>query len=440
MIWQRCWSDDIKMNDLLNEKDKQDLKNLKKKSKAILSEGLPPGWTAHLGEFFVALELLTKVAPTGHLYYFHKATRKSTYIRPLPDASGVETGVIIPPPPPLSLSQAQLDQPLTKSSFPNVLGIPEQSFPIANAEPWVRVVTRRQRQFVHNPETGVSLWTPPKEVLSAMHEEEKGNNPLNGLFGYSEQSSSEYDSSEDIYSSDNASDASVDPNSSVNANPDAFSTTLDNTEYTEDDIAWQLAAMGNNDFNTESVKELSKDEKIQQFKEMLRELDINPYHPWDQEISKIMMDTRYLLIDTMKERKELFEVFCKESIVEQRKEAESRPKRDPKISFITLLQDPRTPNMYWHEFRRKFKKEQEYKDYGLNDKEREKLFREYKEQMKYDIKKKEQDFQILLRTTPSVTKETTLFSLPDEVLSDLRYAVIPSEKLEEYISKYTRTI
>ncbi|CCJ31106.1 unnamed protein product, partial [Pneumocystis jirovecii] len=372
------------MNSTVNKSNGDDLKHLKKKSNILLSEELPPGWTAHL-------------APTGHLYYFHKATRKSTYIRPSVDTPAAAAQVIVPPPPPLPSPPIQSDQLVTGSSFPNVSGIPEQlsflsrfsrekvqdrpkyrSVHMTCAHCSCFQVTRRRRQFVHNLETGVSLWVPPEEVLLAMHEEEKNNNPLNSLFGYSEQSSSEYDSSDFTLDSDDASDAS-NPNVSANASHDAFFTTLDNTEYTEDDIAWQLAAMENNDFGAAPAQELSKDEKIKQFKEMLHELDINPYHPWDQEVSKIMMDPRYLLIDTMKERKELFEAFCKESVAQQKKEAESKPKRNPKISFIALLQDPQTPNMYWHEFRRKFRKEQEYKEFGLNDKEREKLFRAYQE-------------------------------------------------------------
>ncbi|KAG4305257.1 hypothetical protein PORY_001427 [Pneumocystis oryctolagi] len=406
---------------------------------------LPPGWTEHL-------------APTGHLYYFHRATKKSTYIRPSVDAVEARTNFIIPPPPPIPS-----DQPVIESNSSHVSNVPAQisflnqlirkkapdrpkyRFPISNAKPWVRVVTRYKRQFVHNPETGVSLWIPPPQVLSAMIDEKKINNSLNNSSENFDQSLNESDSFDensddsdisDAFSSD--SDGSSD--SSNNTSSSAVPVVPDGTEYTEDDIAWQFAAMENNSFDTVPEINLTKDERIKKFKEMLQELDIDPYHPWDKEVLKIMEDPRYLLINTMKERKELFQTFCKEFIAQQKKEAESRPKRNPKISFITLLQDPRTPNMYWHEFRRKFKKEQEYKEFGLNDKEREKLFRAYQEQMKYDNKKKEEDFQTLLKTTTSVTKDTTLSSLPDEILSDLRYAVIPSEKLEEYINKYTQTL
>ncbi|KAG5438510.1 hypothetical protein PCANB_002614 [Pneumocystis canis] len=403
-----------------------------------LTQPLPSGWTEHL-------------APTGHRYYYHRATKKSTYIRPTINVENNQKQCVpieeIASNQQIQLNCNDISEHSSRLSLPNQSirkkrsDRPKYRFPIVNATPWVRVITRRRYQFVYNPETGVSLWTPPAEVFSAMKKEEENSHFLDNILNIFNRSSNESDSSESSVDTHDSSYDSSDnsPDNSINAH-DTHSATFNNTEYTEDDIAWQLAAMENNISDTTSVMDFSKDEKILQFKIMLQELDVNPYHTWSQEVSKIAMDPRYLLIDTVKERKELFEEFCKEFIAQQKKEAKSRPKRDPKISFITLLQNPQTPNMYWHEFRRKFKKEQEYKDFGLNDKEREKLFRAYQEQMKYDSRKKEQDFQILLKTTASVTKDTTLLSLPDEVLSDLRYAVIPSEKLEEYINKYTQTL
>jgi hypothetical protein len=48
------------------------------------SPPLPPGWTEH-------------TAPTGHKYYYHAATKKSTYKRPVPEAPH-ETPPIAPEP------------------------------------------------------------------------------------------------------------------------------------------------------------------------------------------------------------------------------------------------------------------------------------------------------------------------------------------------------
>ncbi|EMR08227.1 hypothetical protein PNEG_03395 [Pneumocystis murina B123] len=403
-------------------------------------EPLPPGWTEHL-------------APSGHLYYYHKATRVSTYKRPCLDSlpekldntsSSGASMVLEKSEDKSSLLKKDASFPIDKeSSLRLKADRPKYKFPIVNAFPWVRVITKRRCQFVHNPETGVSLWVPPADVFEAMVHENKNGKLMNEVLDRFGESSSNSDDS--LYSSDTDDSSNACSNNENHASADDSCndpfTALDHTEYTENDIAWQLEAIENNSMiNIDPETEISEEEKALQFKIMLQELDVNPYHPWDQEVSKIVMDPRYFLINTMKGRKDLFEEFCKERIAQQKKEIESRPKRDPKISFITLLQIPQTSKMYWHEFRRKFKKEQEYKDFGMNDKEREKLFRAYQEQMKYDSKKKEQDFYALLKETSTVTKNTTLLSLPDEVLCDLRYAVIPSEKLEEYIDKYTKTL
>ncbi|KTW25745.1 hypothetical protein T552_03358 [Pneumocystis carinii B80] len=404
------------------------------------SEPLPPGWTQHL-------------APSGHLYYYHKETRVSTYKRPIHDSEGSklnntvlleETKVLEKSGEKSGLLEKNRSYPIGRErSRYGKTDRPKYKYPIAKAFPWVRVITKRRCQFVHNPETGVSLWVPPEEVYAAMIEEKKNGKDFSENLEGSEELSSESEESLNSFDTKDSSDVYHDEENEIREEDSCNepSTGLDHTEYTENDIAWQLEGMENNGMiYIENEMEMMEEEKALQFKTMLQELDVNPYHPWDQEVSKISMDPRYFLINTMKGRKDLFEEFCRERIAQQKKEIELRPKRDPKISFITLLQIPQTSKMYWHEFRRKFKKEQEYKDFGMNDKEREKLFRAYQEQMKYDSKRKEKDFYALLKETSTVTKNTTLLSLPDEVLCDLRYAVIPSEKLEEYIEKYTQSL
>ena len=52
---------------------------------------------------------------------------------------------------PATPTRPQLDRPKKKRAIPG-------------AEPWVLVVTKMGRSFVHNPTTKISLWAAPKDV------------------------------------------------------------------------------------------------------------------------------------------------------------------------------------------------------------------------------------------------------------------------------------
>lgn len=177
-------------------------KRMKSSAKSAGSS-LPPGWTEH-------------TAPTGHKYYYHKQSKKSTYTRPepepavaiatepfagLPDiTAGVDTAYptwtveysgqsngYLP-------SQTYQQRPVAGSYAPQTSSAPVQHVyeqqqnltaparrpnhqpqdrpkrkeHITNCKPWVLVYTRLGRRFVHNTTTGQSLWKFPTDVMTAV--------------------------------------------------------------------------------------------------------------------------------------------------------------------------------------------------------------------------------------------------------------------------------
>lgn len=58
-------------------------------------------------------------------------------------------------------------------------------------------------------------------------------------------------------------------------------------------------------------------------------------------------------------------------------------KLDPKIPYLAFLSERVTPKLYWPEFKRKFKKESEMNDRELVDKDREKLYCDHINQLKF---------------------------------------------------------
>ena len=167
-------------------------------------------------------------------------------------------------------------------------------------------------------------------------------------------------------------------------------------EFNEDDIAYQLAAMGQDygldpgeygageeDEAWEEGAEglaLTEEDSLALFNDMLDDHRISPYTPWETLISGgsgIIDDERYVALTTMKARKEAWQAWSRERISRLKEQREREEKKDPKIPFFAFLEKNATPKLYWQEFRRKFKGEREMKDSKVSDKDREKWYREY---------------------------------------------------------------
>ncbi|RPA83776.1 hypothetical protein BJ508DRAFT_223434 [Ascobolus immersus RN42] len=520
---------------------------------------LAPGWTEHK-------------APTGHKYYYNAATKQSTYTRPV--ATGPSPVTPAPPPPPafpaysaypqqqyqapprqsgplpyvpfepyqppqkhekrlatgaeagygLGLPTYKLEPTNTSSRTKKKGDSPKRKRVIPGAHPWVIVITKAGRQFVHNLDTRISLWKAPEEVqkwIDRMPEETEESRKeeriarrirkaREGLQKMEEQRLQAMGRLQPAQAKAGAASAT-----GANSTPAAASRAIggggggeaaefaaatervfDNTpkaaeddvdldlasdeeyvyeedeveakrakmahqddqpvEFTEEDIAWQLAQMQEEGGEYEEEEYYEEEEQvdpmvaINTFKEMLLELNVNPYGTWDSELNKIIDDDRYTALDTTKKRKEVFLEWCKDRIAYLKAEKEKEKKIDPKIPYLNLLVEKATGKLYWPEFKRKYRKEQAMKDIKLSDKEREKLFRDYVSHLKISPALRENDLKKLLRSIPlsQLNASTTLTTLPDSILTDIRYHVFspdpskaPSTKLrDELITQHIATL
>lgn len=179
-------------------------------------------------------------------------------------------------------------------------------------------------------------------------------------------------------------------------------------EFNEEDIAYQLEAMGEEyGLDTEEYGEGEKDEYGEEeeegvaddgeeglaltnedarnlFCDLLDDFKINPYAPWEKLIEEghIIEDPRYTVLPNMKARREVHGIWSRDRIQKLKEERAKQEKKDPREAYIAFLEKHATPKLFWAEFRRKFRKEPEMKDYKLSDKEREKLYREHVSRMK----------------------------------------------------------
>ena len=211
-------------------------------------------------------------------------------------------------------------------------------------------------------------------------------------------------------------------------------------EFDEDDIAYQLAAMGEDygldrgeygDLEDEELGEgaegltLTKDDAKALFKDMLGDFRINPYTPWEKviEAGHIIEDDRYVVLPNMKSRKEVWDEWSRDRIQQYRAQREKEEKRDPRIPYFAFLESHATPKLYWPEFRRKYRNEPEMRAAKVTDKDREKWYREYINRLKLPESTLRADLVTLLKSTPlhAINRSTTIDTLPPNILTDMRY-------------------
>jgi hypothetical protein len=233
-------------------------------------------------------------------------------------------------------------------------------------------------------------------------------------------------------------------------------------EFGEDDIAYQLAAMGQEygldpgEYGDDQEGEweegaeglpLSEEDATRLFSDMLDDHRISPYTPWDKLIAdesedSILMDDRYTVLSTSKARKAAWEAWMKDKTAQLREERARTEKMDPKIPYLAFLSEKATPKLYWPEFKRKFKKEAEMNDRKLVDKDREKLYRDHIHRLKLPESTRKADLITLLKSQPLrvLNKSSTPDALPHQVLGHLHLISLPSNIRDSLIKRHIASL
>ncbi|KAG7285677.1 hypothetical protein NEMBOFW57_007970 [Staphylotrichum longicolle] len=437
---------------------------------------LPPGWTEHK-------------APTGHTYYYNADTKESTYKRP---------GVAPPPPasaPPLNPHEQQLraapdcpqinlsDRP-SRTPFMAQYGQRKANSTVAipGCEPWILVYTKYGRRFAYNPAKNASYWRIPEKLMPAILEldqarirekaegrapadqqqTEPGDNaekPATPAAEQPDEAAHDYDSSEyeevEVTDDEDAEDGQGEDGNARKRQRTEESPANDGpAEFTEADIAAQLAAM-NADYGDIEMGEggedweegdeglpLSDEDARELFKDLLNDFNINPYSPWEKliEEGKVFDDARYAVLPTTKARKEVWEEWSRAKIQELKERRAKEEKKDPRIPYMAFLQEKATPKLYWPEFRRKYKKEDPMKDPKLSDKDREKWYREHINRLKLPQSTLKADLKKLLESVPlsALNNQTMASHLPPQVLADIRYISLDPKIRDPFVEAYVQ--
>ena len=453
---------------------------------------LPSGWTEHK-------------APSGHSYYYNADTAQSTYTRPtasIPSSSFKDHSAR---PPSYAHSQGQTahdPQPSYGSNHGGTIraGLsyqdrsrrqqerdrPKKKRVIPDCEPWILVTTKLGRRFVYNPEKNESFWKFPQNVLLAtfemdrkeQEEEDRLKREASQVVATAEPRPNIFPAQQDDRHDRHQVDESesyeeVEVTDDEDADPDnpelgggaskKQRTGSDHppgpavpVEFNEEDIAYQLAQMGQDygldpgeyghgdEDDHDTGLPLSAEDSRALFYDLLSDHAVNPYTTWEKVLGQgsIIDDERYVALPNMRARKEAFTSWSTEHIKVLKERRAKEEKKDPRIPYLRFLQDHATPKLYWPEFKRKYRKEDAMKDTHLSDKEREKLYRDHINRVKLSESARKIDLKNLLKSTPPqhLHRNSTLDTLPSNVLTDLRFISLPYRTRDALIEAYISTL
>ncbi|KAL8892479.1 MAG: hypothetical protein Q9215_000620 [Flavoplaca cf. flavocitrina] len=465
---------------------------------------LPAGWTEHR-------------APTGHSYYYNSATHESTYARPVRRVSNSDSQTDQPSFTPsfhalqssadIRVGRGQYTPAAGEQAFrgrqrpPSGFGIgddagqrlqlrdrPRSKQAIPGCEPWVLVMTKHGRRFVHNSESKESFWKFPQDVMKAVVEydrserERKAGNRDPPIFSsgipklsqvkgasttetegpllpngqrHQDKPGDESDEYEEVEVTDDEDD---DQYVAKRQRVEEMASEQP-IEFDEDDIAYQLTAMGQDygldpgeygNIENEQLEEgaeglpLSEEDANALFKDMLEDHRVNPYHPWDRliEEGRIVEDDRYTLLPNMKTRRDVWDEWSRGRMQELKELREKEEKKDPLIPYLAFLQAKATPKLYWAEFRRKFMREPEMRNSKLSDKEREKWYRDYNNRLKLPESTLKSDLVSLLKSTPlqDLNRSTSMAALPPSMLTNIHYIALRPSVRDPLIETHISTL
>jgi hypothetical protein len=245
----------------------------------------------------------------------------------------------------------------------------------------------------------------------------------------------------------------LDPDSSAPQGP---------VDFDEDDIEWQLAQMGtysdaedmdNDAEDSDPGLPMTEDDNIALFRSLLDDFHISPYTAFEKLIDEhaLIDDRRYTALPNMQRRREVFvdwsrdrvaEINSLKAAAEENKSRQDAARNDSKTRYLSFLQKYATPKLYWPEFKRKHRKEDQMKDYEVSDKDREKLYREYIQKIKGSEADRRKELLALLKglDQESLNRKSTVADVPSSALKDLRWYLVDEKKRNEVVEGYFSTL
>ncbi|KAJ3104453.1 transcription elongation regulator [Phlyctochytrium planicorne] len=356
-------------------------------------------WTEHIG-------------PNGVPYFYNSQTKQSTWERPADFA---------PPPPPPGPPPLPSAPSKDVSQTENGTSQPAKTrdeWPIALKKlpncPWAIVLTNKDNEFYANVETKDCSWTMPDEIGELIGQILAAPAP--------DDDEMEDEPFENVESAGNGHVESEHPGTLKRKLEEDAGEAAETTKKAKSDS-------------------LTNEQRHEQFMALLREKDVSPFTTWERELPKFIHDERYEAVKSAKERKQIFENYCKVRVVEIREERKSKSK-ETKEGFHKLLEEMVNHRTTWEEFARRYRKDSRFLAI-TEERERRSLFNEFLNQKKVErVKQKREEkqkmfdeYNDLLAECAIIGPKTLWRDVKKEIENDKRYlALLPADREELFYS------
>ncbi|KAL8139925.1 hypothetical protein V2J09_005946 [Rumex salicifolius] len=186
------------------------------------------------------------------------------------------------------------------------------------------------------------------------------------------------------------------------------------------------------------------EERVIQFKEMLKERGVAPFSKWEKELPKIVFDPRFKAIPSYAERRSLFEHYVRTRAEEERKEKRAAQKASTE-GFKQLLEEAKkdiNENTNYHTFKKKWGNDLRFE--ALDRKEREHLLNERIVQFKRAAEEKGRavraavasGFKSMICEKGDITASSRWSRVKEGFRDDPRYKAVRHEEREALFNEY----
>lgn len=305
-----------------------------------------------------------------------------------------------------------LQHPTTSSSVNSAASGPKKSRPVSTTPvpgtPWCIVWTDKNKVFYFNPSTKTSVWDRPADLCNRDDVDKLiNNNPNHSIT----QTHSEANDPPE----DDQSPSRIDKKLKLDSNQSSSTITPARPVIAPKIVKKEVIS----EVEREAAKKretIPLEERIQTFRSMLEEKEVNPTSTFQKELSKIVFDPRYLLL-TSNERREVFEKYCLEKTEDERRKKRERIKKATDGFKALLTEANLTSSSIYDEFHIQYSKDPRYK--GLErTKDREILFDDHLAM----LRRKERDERPMIK--PRLERRSPPRCISREEAEDIYHALL----------------
>ncbi|ANB14401.1 DNA replication protein Dre4 [Sugiyamaella lignohabitans] len=441
---------------------------------------LPTGWTRHL-------------APSGHFYYYHAESKRSTYERPKSDSQVIasvknnnssESTSRIPTGPRTENQNhertekpKQSNQKRKRKKDLRSIDPPQVKVAVKDCDPWLIVILKSGRWFVYNPQTNKSFWDVPEDVLRKIEEMDRDDLILlvaraRGLTLSTDSAAPKFEEQGRLEAGTEEGNANSAPDNTVIEDVSDDEGVESDRENDDDNIDLNdensLEEMSNDDDglgtgfeldwdnieddlkNDDSTgnADLTNQERLSIFYSLLEDFSINPFGVWEVELNKVLDDDRYDILESNSARSDAFDKWAALKIREQKLQHEELSTKtqdstediikkmvedSPVGRFLSLVRRKYKEKYFYVDFKRKYRNEALFDIPELTDKDKEKIYREYA-----SYKKKPQNDQITLVKeflSSKIKHSSDLSKLTDTLFNDVRFYIVPDDQISKLVDE-----